>query len=82
MGEFMVNAGVADAVVDGAVRDVRALSAMGLPVHARAVTPAGPFKDGPGAIGVPVAVGGVVVAGPVTCSSVTPTASSSSHATA
>lgn len=62
IGEIMVNAGVTGAVVDGAVRDVRAMSGMGLAVYARAVTPAGPFKDGPGAIGVPVAVGGVVVA--------------------
>ncbi|WP_344290838.1 RraA family protein, partial [Streptomyces synnematoformans] len=62
IGEIMVNAGLTGAVVDGAVRDVRALSAMGLTVYARAVTPAGPFKDGPGAVGAPVAVGGVVVA--------------------
>jgi RraA family protein len=62
IGEIMVNAGVTGAVVDGAVRDVEALSEMGLAVYARAVTPAGPFKDGPGAIGAPVAVGGVVVA--------------------
>ncbi|MEV4286309.1 methyltransferase [Nonomuraea bangladeshensis] len=62
IGEIMVNAGVTGAVVDGAVRDVRALSEMGVTVYARAVTPAGPFKDGPGAIGAPVAVGGVVVA--------------------
>lgn len=62
IGEIMVNTGVTGAVVDGAVRDVEALAGMGLAVYARAVTPAGPFKDGPGAIGVPVAVGGVVVA--------------------
>ncbi|MBG6086142.1 methyltransferase [Actinomadura viridis] len=62
IGEIMVNAGVTGAVVDGAVRDVGALSAMGLAVYARAVTPAGPFKDGPGTVGAPVAVGGVVVA--------------------
>lgn len=62
IGEIMVNAGVVGAVVDGAVRDVRALSGMGLAVYARAVTPAGPFKNGPGSVGVPVAVGGVVVA--------------------
>ncbi|WP_399888246.1 RraA family protein [Streptomyces sp. BBFR51] len=62
IGEIMVNAGVAGAVVDGAVRDVQALSEMGLAVYARAITPAGPFKDGPGAVGLPVAVGGVVVA--------------------
>ena len=62
IGEIMVNAGVAGAVVDGAVRDVQTLSEMGLAVYARASTPAGPFKNGPGAIGAPVAVGGVVVA--------------------
>lgn len=62
IGEIMVNAGVVGAVVDGAVRDVQALSEMGLAVYARAATPAGPFKHGPGAIGAPVAVGGVVVA--------------------
>ncbi|PRX64088.1 RraA family protein [Nonomuraea fuscirosea] len=61
IGEIMVNAGVVGAVVDGAIRDVRSLREMGLAVYARTVTPAGPFKDGPGAIGVPVAVGGVVV---------------------
>jgi RraA family protein len=61
IGEIMVNAGVVGAVVDGAVRDVQALSELGLAVYARAVTPAGPFKDGPGTIGAPVAVGGVVV---------------------
>lgn len=62
IGEIMVNAGVTGAVVDGSVRDVQALSGMGLAVYARAITPAGPFKDGPGTVGAPVAVGGMVVA--------------------
>ncbi|MHA6622481.1 RraA family protein [Pseudonocardia sp. DLS-67] len=62
IGEIMVSTGVTGAVIDGAARDVRALSELGLTVYARAVTPAGPFKHGPGSIGVPVAVGGVVVA--------------------
>ncbi|TWE28860.1 RraA family protein [Prauserella muralis] len=62
IGEIMVNAGVVGAVVDGAVRDVQVLSEMGLAVYARAATPAGPFKHGPGTIGAPVAVGGVVIA--------------------
>lgn len=62
IGEIMVNVGVAGAVIDGAVRDVQTLSEMGLAVYARASTPAGPFKNGPGTIGAPVAVGGVVVA--------------------
>jgi regulator of RNase E activity RraA len=34
---------------------------MGFGVWARAVTPAGPYKNGPGRINVPVAIGGVVV---------------------
>ncbi|MEB3372143.1 RraA family protein [Saccharopolyspora mangrovi] len=61
IGEIMVNQGVLGAIIDGAVRDVEALSAQGLVVFARAVTPAGPFKNGPGTIGSPVAIGGVVV---------------------
>lgn len=61
MGEIMTARGVTGAVVDGAVRDVDALSKQGIAVYARAVTPAGPSKNGPGSIGHPVAVGGVVV---------------------
>jgi len=34
---------------------------MQFPAWTRAVTPAGPFKNGPGKINVPVAIGGVVV---------------------
>ena len=52
--------GVTGAVIDGAVRDRDEIAALGFPVWARATTPAGPFKNGPGVIGEPVAVGGVV----------------------
>ncbi|POX37322.1 transferase [Streptomyces sp. Ru73] len=52
--------GVVGMVLDGAARDVDVLAEMGFPVWARAVTPAGPYKFGPGRVGVPVAVGGVV----------------------
>ncbi|WP_405667258.1 NAD(P)-binding domain-containing protein [Streptomyces sp. NBC_01166] len=52
--------GVVGMVLDGAARDVEVLAEMGFPVWARAVTPAGPYKFGPGQVGVPVAVGGVV----------------------
>lgn len=48
-------------VIDGAVRDVHDLEQLGFPVYARAVTPAGPYRNGPGRLGVPVAIGGVVV---------------------
>ena len=61
IGEIMVNKGVLGAIIDGAVRDAETLAAQGLVVFARAATPAGPFKNGPGVIGAPVAIGGVVV---------------------
>ena len=48
-------------ICDGPARDLDELDEIGLPVFARGVTPAGPFKTGPGTIGFPVAVGPVVV---------------------
>lgn len=53
--------GVVGFVIDGAVRDATGLEEYAMPVYARAVTPAGPYKDGPFAIATSVAVGGVVV---------------------
>lgn len=51
--------GAAALLVDGAVRDTDELVALGLPVWARSVSAAGPAKDEPGALQVPVRVGGV-----------------------
>ncbi|GAB2926895.1 RraA family protein [Streptomyces mayteni] len=48
-------------VLDGAARDVAELAELGVPVFARAVTPAGPWKTGPYLIGSTIAVGGVPV---------------------
>ncbi|MFJ1749633.1 RraA family protein [Streptomyces sp. NPDC088116] len=53
--------GAVGAVVDGYVRDSAIIEELGVPVFARGLTPAGPFKNGPGTIGEPVAIGGVVV---------------------
>nr|WSZ99638.1 RraA family protein [Streptomyces sp. NBC_00857] len=53
--------GAVGAVVDGYVRDSAIIEELGVPVFARGLTPAGPFKNGPGSIGEPVAIGGVVV---------------------
>ncbi len=53
--------GAVGAVVDGYVRDRDIIEGLGFPVFARGLTPAGPWKNGPGAIGEPVAIGGVVV---------------------
>lgn len=50
--------GLAGFVIDGAIRDVEAIEQLGIPVFARAVTPAGPYKFGPGLHQVPVAIGG------------------------
>jgi regulator of RNase E activity RraA len=60
LGEICVAKGIAGVVIDGATRDVDELTAMKLPVFATAVTPAGPWKNGPGTIGYPVACGHVV----------------------
>jgi len=65
MGELMAlwakQRGIGGFIIDGAIRDIGALKRMGLPIYAAGVTPAGPYKDGPGEINVPVACGGVVV---------------------
>jgi regulator of RNase E activity RraA len=52
---------VAAVVVDGAVRDVRGLREVGLPVFTRAITPNIIGSQGPGAVNVPIACGGVPV---------------------
>jgi RraA family protein len=54
--------GVAGFVIDGAVRDVAAFYAADFPCFARGNTHRGPFKEGPGEINVPVAIGGLVIA--------------------
>lgn len=48
-------------VVNGAVRDLDDIRASCLPVFAKAVTPLGPYREGPGEINVPVTCGGQVV---------------------
>jgi len=53
--------GAVGAVVDGCVRDRAIIEELEFPVFARGLTPAGPFKNGPGTIGEAVAIGGVVV---------------------
>ncbi len=50
--------GVAGILVDGAVRDLDELAALGLPIWARFVRAQGAAKDGAGKLDVPVVVGG------------------------
>ncbi|PQP25782.1 NAD(P)-binding domain-containing protein [Rhodococcus opacus] len=66
MGELIAerarSRGCVGMIIDGAARDIDVLQEIGFGVWARAVNPSGPYKDGPGKIDVPVAVGGVVCA--------------------
>ncbi len=48
-------------VINGAIRDSSALRASSFPVYAAGVTHRGPYKDGPGEINVPIAIGGMVI---------------------
>lgn len=63
MGELIMLQGLKNGcdgfIIDGAIRDVEAFEEV--PVYARNNTHFGPFKNGPGEIGVPVSVGGHVV---------------------
>lgn len=65
MGELMlvhaVRQGVAGFVLTGAIRDRQAFLEQNLPVYALGVTHRGPYKDGPGEIGFPITLGGMVV---------------------
>lgn len=61
LGGRAKDAGIVGFVVDGAVRDAADLAEIGMPVFARACTPAGPYKHGPGRLGVTIAVGGVAI---------------------
>jgi regulator of RNase E activity RraA len=54
--------GIAGVVIDGLVRDLPAIRALGnFPVFARGVTPIGPLHRGPGEINHAISAGGIVV---------------------
>jgi RraA family protein len=65
MGEMMLGhalkRGVAGFVLNGAIRDADAFLEINLPAYAVGVTHRGPYKNGPGEINCPVAIGGMVV---------------------
>jgi len=64
-GELMITwakeRGIAGLIIDGAIRDVDAVSKMDIPVYAAGITPKGPYKDACGEINVPVSCGGIVI---------------------
>lgn len=65
VGEIMMTSarvrGALGFVMDGAVRDVEAFEEHRFPCWARGVSLRGPYKDGPGSLNVPIAVGGMLV---------------------
>jgi RraA family protein len=65
IGELMISyamkKGVAGFVINGAIRDSNWVRANSIPVFAAGVTHRGPYKDGPGEINVPIALGGMVI---------------------
>ena len=62
MCTYLKTRGILGIICDGAVRDYGGLAAMeNFRVYARAVTPNGPYKNGPGEINVPVVIGGKIV---------------------
>lgn len=65
IGELMVahaiQRGLGGIVIFGAIRDSEELSAGSFPVFAAGVTHRGPYKDGPGEVNVPIAIGGMVI---------------------
>lgn len=64
-GEIMMSVakakGAVAAVIDGAIRDVDAFEEAKFPCWARGVNLRGPYKDGPGALNVPVSIGGLII---------------------
>lgn len=60
LGEICLTRSIAGVVIDGAVRDIDELTGQKLAVYARGVSPAGPWKNGPGHVGFPVACGNTV----------------------
>jgi RraA family protein len=61
MMQWSIRRGIGGFIIDGAIRDYATLKGLPIAVYAAGVTPAGPYKDGPGEINVTVACGGVTV---------------------
>ena len=62
MSTYAKSRGIAGFIVDGCIRDYDELSAFtDFSVYARGVTPNGPYKNGPGEINFPVAIGNIVI---------------------
>lgn len=65
IGEMMIShaqrRGLAGIVINGAVRDSAWIAEHDFPIYAAGISHRGPYKDGPGEINVPIAIGGMVI---------------------
>jgi RraA family protein len=61
MSKLALERGLAGVVIDGAVRDLDDLAALGFPVFARGVVPTPPGREAQGELGVPVVCAGLPV---------------------
>jgi regulator of RNase E activity RraA len=65
IGEMMLSIAIrkklGGVIINGAIRDAGFVKSSAFPVYACGVTHRGPYKDGPGEINVPVAIGGMVI---------------------
>lgn len=61
MSSIAEKRGAKGMVLDGAIRDAVEIGSRDFPVFARSAIHLGPYKNGPGATGVPVSVGGMLV---------------------
>lgn len=65
LGELMCHyakmRGITGYIVDGPVRDLKAISDMNYPVFAKGGTPRGPYKEGPGELNTTISCGGVPI---------------------
>ena len=52
---------IAGIILDGPIRDIRELGTWDFPIYATGTNPAGPYKEGPFEINVPVSCGGISV---------------------
>lgn len=61
MATYAKKRGLSGFVINGAIRDYAALQELDFPVFARAISPNGPYKNGPGVVNTPVALGGRMI---------------------
>lgn len=61
IGRRALDRGGVGIIIDGALRDLDGLERLGLPVHARGTSPAGPLQADHGQVDVEVSVGGLSI---------------------